>query len=89
MNPLPKDLAAVRKIYFIAEDATGPFRRVVQFLMGDGKIISFEGKTASKELIRWLYDHNIDVAKRLEALFSNKDEQSLEVVVFRNEHFGE
>jgi hypothetical protein len=89
MNPMPEDLANVRKIYFIADDAIGPFRRVVQLLLSDGKIHSFEEKIACDKFIRWLYDHNIEAAKRLESLLNDKDKRNLEVVVFRNDDFEE
>ena len=86
MNLLPQNLTTVTKIYFIAEDATGPFRRVVQLVLLSGNILSFEEKHECAQLIRWLYDQNIMLATKLENLLNEKDEHHLEILVFKNEN---
>lgn len=85
MNFCPQNLTAVSKIYFIAEDATGPFRRVVQIVLLNGNILSFEEKGECAQLIRWLYDQNIMLATKLENFLNEKDERHLEILVFKNE----
>jgi hypothetical protein len=82
MNALPPSLSDVRKIYFIAEDATGPFRRVVQLLLMNGRLISFEEPKDWDRLIQWLYDFDILLARRIESLLEEKEERNFEVLVF-------
>jgi hypothetical protein len=85
MNNLPESFSDVQRIYFIAEDATGPFRRVVQLRLTNGKAISFEGEKACEKLVRWLYDWDIAIAQQAETLLNEKEERTLELLLFRRE----
>jgi hypothetical protein len=85
MKQLPENISEVQKIYFIAEDATGPFRRVIQLLLCDKQILSFENKQECDLLIAWLYDENVKVASTLEMLLKDKDRQNMEVLVYNKD----
>ena len=85
MNNLPESFSDVQRIYFIAEDATGPFRRVTQLLLTNGQILSFEGEKACEKLVRWLYDNNIVIGQQVETLLNEKEERNLELLLFRKE----
>ena len=85
MNKTPDSFSDVQKIYFIAEDATGPFRRVVRLRLNDGQSISFEGKPACERLVRWLYDYDLTIAKQIESLLNEKEKRNLELLLFKRE----
>jgi hypothetical protein len=85
MNKTPDSFSDVQRIYFIAEDATGPFRMVVRLRLKNGQSVSFEGKSACEKLVRWLYDYDLAIAKQIESLLNEREKRNLELLLFRRE----
>lgn len=85
MTVPPTDYDAIYRIYFIAEDATGPHRRVIKVRLFDGVILSFETDEECAGLLRWLSDHNRQAVTELEALLHEAKQRNVEVVVWSNE----
>ena len=83
MNPLPNAFADVREIFFIADDATGPFTRVIQYVRTDGTIVTIEDKLGASAFVRWLSDRLPESAAQLDALLRDPDEQNIEMLIYR------
>jgi hypothetical protein len=81
--PIPKSFAEIAEIIFIANDATGPFSRDIQWTHTDGEVVDIEGEGAVGDFIRWLSQENPECAATLNTLFNDADERNIEVCVYR------
>jgi hypothetical protein len=83
MSKLPIAFTEIREIFFIADDATGPFIRVIQFVQTDGQVVTVEGRQATDDFVHWLNAQNPDAARHLEVLLNEADKRNLEVLIYR------
>jgi hypothetical protein len=82
MNRIPETFSEVNEIFFIADDATGPFSRAVQWVGRNGDVVTIEGQRALEEFVRWLVQHHPASAEEIKSLLTDPDERNLEVLVY-------